>query len=95
MYFDQSDYDIRCEWGEQGVVALGPHCVVVIIIDVLSTDLPPVAFARHSRIGWGPEPSSLIWPALFRWRRPPQRLHMKRLVKTLAVSCAVAAPGAS
>jgi len=36
MYFDQSDYDIRCEWGEQGVVTLSPHCDVVIIIDVLS-----------------------------------------------------------
>lgn len=36
MYFDQSNYDVRCEWGEQGVVALAPHCEVIIIIDVLS-----------------------------------------------------------
>jgi 2-phosphosulfolactate phosphatase len=36
MYFDQSAYDIRCEWGEQGIAALAPHVDVVIVIDVLS-----------------------------------------------------------
>jgi len=36
MLFDQSDYDIRCEWGEKGVSTLAPISDVVIIVDVLS-----------------------------------------------------------
>jgi 2-phosphosulfolactate phosphatase len=36
MLFDQSDYDIRCEWGEKGVSLLAPISDVVIIVDVLS-----------------------------------------------------------
>ncbi|HEX8847255.1 MAG TPA: 2-phosphosulfolactate phosphatase [Pyrinomonadaceae bacterium] len=36
MTFDQSEYDIRCEWGEQGVRRLAPTSDVLIIIDVLS-----------------------------------------------------------
>ena len=34
--FDQSEYQIRCEWGERGVLTLAPISDVVIIIDVLS-----------------------------------------------------------
>lgn len=34
--FDQSEYDIRFEWGEQGVARLAPTSDVVIIVDVLS-----------------------------------------------------------
>lgn len=36
MMFDQSEYDVRCEWGEQGVARLAPISDVVIIVDVLS-----------------------------------------------------------
>ena len=36
MIFDQSEYNIRCEWGEQGVALLAPISDVVIIVDVLS-----------------------------------------------------------
>lgn len=36
MIFDQSEYDVRCEWGEQGLARLAPACVIVIIVDVLS-----------------------------------------------------------
>jgi 2-phosphosulfolactate phosphatase len=36
MYFNQQEFDIRCEWGEQGVAVLAPASDVVIIIDVLS-----------------------------------------------------------
>lgn len=36
MYFDQSDFDVRCEWGERGVAALAPISDVIILIDVLS-----------------------------------------------------------
>jgi 2-phosphosulfolactate phosphatase len=33
---DQGEYEIRCEWGEQGVLKLAPISDVVIIVDVLS-----------------------------------------------------------
>ena len=36
MVFDQSEYNVRCEWGEQGIVALASNSDVVIIVDVLS-----------------------------------------------------------
>jgi 2-phosphosulfolactate phosphatase len=36
MTFTQSGFDIRCEWGEQGVAQLAPTSDVVIIVDVMS-----------------------------------------------------------
>ncbi len=36
MTFDQTDFEIRCEWGERGVAALAFGSDVVIIVDVLS-----------------------------------------------------------
>ncbi len=36
MFFDQSAYDIRCEWGEKGISILAPVCDVLVIVDVLS-----------------------------------------------------------
>ena len=36
MTFDQSEYDIRCEWGHKGMSLLAPISDVVIVIDVLS-----------------------------------------------------------
>jgi 2-phosphosulfolactate phosphatase len=36
MTFSQAEFDIRLEWGEQGVNTLAPICDVVIIVDVLS-----------------------------------------------------------
>ena len=36
MKSHQANYDIRCEWGEQGVLGLSPTSDVVIIVDVLS-----------------------------------------------------------
>ena len=36
MVFDQSEFELRCEWGEQGVFKLAPISDVVIIVDVLS-----------------------------------------------------------
>ena len=35
-WFDQAVYDIRCEWGQQGVTRLAPISDAVIIVDVLS-----------------------------------------------------------
>jgi len=36
MIFDQSEYDVRSEWGEEGVKTLAPASDVVVIVDVLS-----------------------------------------------------------
>lgn len=36
MYFDQSEYDIRFEWGLSGIQTLAPVSDVIIIVDVLS-----------------------------------------------------------
>lgn len=36
MTFDQREYDIRCEWGEQGVARLAPISDAIIIVDVMS-----------------------------------------------------------
>lgn len=36
MTYDQSEFDVRCEWGLQGVRLLAPISDVVIIVDVLS-----------------------------------------------------------
>lgn len=36
MFFEQGEFDIRCEWGERGVSVLAPISDVVIIVDVLS-----------------------------------------------------------
>jgi 2-phosphosulfolactate phosphatase len=35
-YYEQSEYDIRCEWGVPGIEHLGPNCDVVVVVDVLS-----------------------------------------------------------
>ena len=36
MHFDQTDYDLRCEWGMRGLRALAPASDAVVIVDVLS-----------------------------------------------------------
>jgi hypothetical protein len=36
MIYDQAEFEIRCEWGEQGVIQLAPISDVIIIVDVLS-----------------------------------------------------------
>jgi 2-phosphosulfolactate phosphatase len=36
MIFDQSEFELRCEWGQQGVSQLAPISDVVVIVDVLS-----------------------------------------------------------
>ena len=36
MTFDQSGFDVRCEWGENGVRHLAYGADAVIIVDVLS-----------------------------------------------------------
>lgn len=36
MFFNQSEFELRCEWGKQGVTQLAPISDVVVIVDVLS-----------------------------------------------------------
>ena len=36
MYYHQSEFDIRCEWGEKAVYELTPISDAVIVVDVLS-----------------------------------------------------------
>jgi 2-phosphosulfolactate phosphatase len=36
MFYNQQEFDIRCEWGDRGVTVLAPISDVVIIVDVLS-----------------------------------------------------------
>ena len=36
MYYDQKDYDIRCEWGAEGLSELLPGSHAIVIVDVLS-----------------------------------------------------------
>ncbi|MEM8642526.1 MAG: 2-phosphosulfolactate phosphatase [Cyanobacteria bacterium P01_G01_bin.54] len=36
MYFEQANFDIRCEWGQQGIKHLAATSDVVVIVDVLS-----------------------------------------------------------
>ncbi|MBG1271852.1 hypothetical protein F8S12_38515 [Nostoc sp. WHI] len=36
MIYNQSEFDLRCEWGSQGVAQLAPISDVIVIVDVLS-----------------------------------------------------------
>ncbi len=50
-YFFQSSYDIRCEWGLEGVQLLSPTSDAVIIVDVISfTTSVAVAVGRGARV---------------------------------------------
>ena len=55
--FDQAGFDIRCEWGEQGIIQLAATSDAVIIVDVLSfSTCVSIAVAR----------GALVFP--YRWR---------------------------
>ncbi|MEI8196744.1 MAG: 2-phosphosulfolactate phosphatase [Phycisphaerae bacterium] len=51
MFTDQSVFDIRCEWGSQGLLAVGDGCAAIIIVDVLSfTTCVEIAVSRGARV---------------------------------------------
>ncbi|NEQ21084.1 MAG: hypothetical protein F6K28_18030, partial [Microcoleus sp. SIO2G3] len=51
MIFDQSEFELRCEWGEQGVAQLALISDVVVIVDVLSFSTSvEIATNRGARI---------------------------------------------
>ncbi|MEM7739084.1 MAG: 2-phosphosulfolactate phosphatase [Deinococcota bacterium] len=51
MNYDQHPFDIRCEWGAQGVARLAPVSDAIIIVDVLSfSTAVTVAVSRGARV---------------------------------------------
>jgi 2-phosphosulfolactate phosphatase len=51
LFTDQSGFDIRCEWGPQGLRAVGHGCAAIIIVDVLSfTTCVDIAVSRGACI---------------------------------------------
>jgi 2-phosphosulfolactate phosphatase len=49
--FEQDGFDLRVEWGLDGVHALGPHCAVLVIVDVLVfTTTVDVAVGQGARV---------------------------------------------
>lgn len=51
MIFNQAEFEIRCEWGAQGVAQLAPISDVVVIVDVLSfSTCVDIATARGAQI---------------------------------------------
>jgi 2-phosphosulfolactate phosphatase len=50
-FYDQSEYDVRCEWGPVGIQALAPTSDVFIIVDVISfTTSVDVALSRGATV---------------------------------------------
>jgi 2-phosphosulfolactate phosphatase len=60
----QDGYDVRLEWGREGVVTLGTRCAVVVIIDVLSfCTAVDVALSRGAVVlplPWGDERGAAV-----------------------------------
>jgi 2-phosphosulfolactate phosphatase len=51
MYFDQSDYAVRCEWGMEGLEHLAPTSDVIVIVDVFSfTTAVDIAVSRGASV---------------------------------------------
>ncbi|WP_225943956.1 2-phosphosulfolactate phosphatase [Actinophytocola algeriensis] len=49
--FEQDGFDLRVEWGLDGVRALGPRCAVLVVVDVLVfTTTVDVALGRGARV---------------------------------------------
>jgi len=51
MWYDQDEFDIRCEWGLNGVGILKPTSEVIIIVDILSfTTSVEIATSRGAHV---------------------------------------------
>ena len=51
VYFDQSNFDVRCDWGQSAVDALSAAAYVTIIVDVLSfSTCVDVALSRRATV---------------------------------------------
>jgi 2-phosphosulfolactate phosphatase len=65
MIFDQSEFDIRFEWGEQGLKVLAPVSDAVIIVDVLSFTTSVDITVGRGAIVYPFRPSDETTPAEF------------------------------
>ncbi len=75
MFYDQSSFDVRCEWGLSGVRLVGNSTDVVIIVDALSfSTCVDVAISRGAR----------IFP--YRWKGEKAKEYAEQLRAELAVS---------
>jgi 2-phosphosulfolactate phosphatase len=75
MFFDQAEFNLRCEWGIEGVERLAPDCDVVIIVDVLS-----FSTSVDVAIGRG----AVVYP--YRWRDETATEYARSLGALLAGS---------
>jgi 2-phosphosulfolactate phosphatase len=84
MFYDQSEYEIRQEWGLRGVEVLAPISDVVIVVDVLSfSTCVDVAVGR----------GAAVYP--YRWRDESAGEYAKAVGAILALPHRVAAGGYS
>jgi hypothetical protein len=49
MNFGQADFEVRCEWGEKGILQLAPISDVLVIVDVLSFQLASILLIAEVR----------------------------------------------
>src|SRR5690349_21006703 len=51
MYFNQKEYNLRCEWGMEGIRQLAETSDAIIIVDVISfTTCVDAALSRGARV---------------------------------------------
>jgi 2-phosphosulfolactate phosphatase len=75
MYYEQADFEIRCEWGLAGVTSLGPSSDVVVIVDVLSfSTCVDIAVSR----------GAVVYP--YRWRDSTSEDYAERIGAAIATS---------
>ena len=81
MFFEQEEFDIRCEWGERGVSVLAPISDAVIIVDVLSFSTSvAIAVAQGAMVfpyRWRDERAAEFATSLQAELADPQRTHGK------------------
>lgn len=74
-FLNQSEFDIRCEWGIEGVERLAPECNAAIIVDVLSfSTAVDIATSR----------GAAVFP--YRWRDASAEEYAKSIGAVLAGS---------
>ena len=73
MWFDQAEFDLRCEWGYQGIVQLAPTSRVIVIVDVMS-----FSTCVDIAVGQG----AIVFP--YRWKDESAQTYARSLNATLA-----------